>query len=115
MRKRLKTLAGASAALAALALGGSALASATQATSHAKKHAVAAAEQSGGPDADSVQSGDQSAPDTSAVKASSASQADTTAPESSSESSSEPSSPGDGPGGHEDPPGNVDYQSEAQE
>jgi len=124
MRKRLKTTMGAAAALAALALGGSAIASATQSTqSNGTKHAVKQAvtkspETAGGPDTDSVQSGDQSAPDTGSAKASSASTSETPGTESSSETSSESSegsSASDGPGGHEDPEGNADYQSEAQE
>ena len=125
MRKRLKTTMGAAAALAALALGGSAIASATQSTKgngtkHAVKQAVTKSpETTGGPDTDSVQSGDQSSPDTASAKASSASPSETPGTESSSETSSESSSEGssasDGPGGHEDAAGNVDYQSEGQE
>jgi hypothetical protein len=125
MRKRLKTITGAAAALTALALGGSAIASATQGTqSSGVKHSVKPAatksvESVAGPDTDSVQSGDQTSPDTTAAKASSASAAETpggeSSTETSSESSSESSTASDGPGGHEDPAGNVDYQSEAQE
>ena len=121
MRKRLKTTAGAVAALVALALGGSATASATQSTpsggtKRAVKHAAAkSGENMGGPDTDSIQSGDQTSPDPSADGTSSASTSEAQRAESSSESSSEGSSASDGPGGHEDPPGNVDYQSEAQE
>jgi hypothetical protein len=125
MRKRLKTTVGATAALAALALGGSAIASATQGTKshshkHAVKHAVAkSTEAVGGPDTDSIQSGDQTTPDTAGAKASSAASSATpgteSATETSSEGTSESASASDGPGGHEDPEGNVDYQSEAQE
>jgi hypothetical protein len=125
MRKRLKTTTGAIAALIALALGGSAIASATQSTpsggaKHAVRHVAAkSAENTGPPDTDSIQSGDQTSPDPSAASISSASISETAGTESSSEvspeSSSESSSASDGPGGHEDPPGNVDYQSEAQE
>jgi hypothetical protein len=124
MRKRLKTITGAAAALTALALGGSAIASATQGTqSSGVKHPVKPAatksmESMAGPDTDSIQSGDQTSPDTTASKGS-ASAAETpgveSSSETSSESSSESSTASDGPGGHEDPPGNVDYQSEAQE
>ncbi|HEV7527353.1 MAG TPA: hypothetical protein VGO29_00475 [Solirubrobacteraceae bacterium] len=128
MRKRLKTTIGATAALAALALGGSAIATATQSTpskgtTHAAKHVVKKApEKTGGVDTDTVQSGDQTSPDTSGAKASSVSSAaagsessSETSSETTSETSSESASASDGPGGHEDPPGNVENQSEAQE
>jgi hypothetical protein len=124
MRKRLKTITGAAAALVALALGGSAIASATQSTStkhtvkHATKHASkksGAREKTGGPDTDSIQSGDQASPDKHGAKGSSASTSETPGTETSSETSSESSPASDGPGGHEDPAGNVDFQSEAQE
>jgi hypothetical protein len=114
--RKLKTLAGAAAALAALALGGSAIATAGQsATSAAKKHAKhhakkhAASEKTTGPDTDSIQSGDQTSPDVRGKK-SSASLAETGTPETSSETTSESESatPSDGPGGHEDPPGEVE-------
>jgi hypothetical protein len=121
MRKRLKTTGGVAAALVALALGGSAIASATQGVHTHKKHAKPVAEKIGGRDTDTIQSGDQRTPDKGAAKASSAASA--AAPEagavsenSTSESATgESSTPSDGPGGHEDPPGNVDYQSESQE
>src|SRR4030081_3942894 len=81
MRKRLKTIGGGAAALVALALGGSAIASATQGTSvNHKKPAVstpAAAEKTGGPNTDRIQSGDQTSPDTKNAKASSASTSET--------------------------------------
>jgi hypothetical protein len=125
MRKRLKTASGAAAALVALALGGSAIASATQSSPSnsarpAAKHVVPkAAESTTGPDTDTVQSGDQTSPDASGAKAASAAAPESPGAESSSETSSETSSESssasDGPGGHEDPPGEVDYQSEAQE
>jgi hypothetical protein len=122
MRKRFKTTTGAVAALVALALGGSAMASATQGNghTHAVKHAIAKSTAAvGGPDSDSTQSGDQTTPDTAGAKASSAAASETSGTESASETSSENASEGlsanDGPGGHEDPPGNVDTQSEAQE
>jgi hypothetical protein len=121
MGKRLKTIGGATAALAALALGGSAIASATQPTASASKHHAVkhhAAEKTTGPDTDAIQSGDQTSPDVKG-KASSTTAAEPvvseTAPETSTETSSESSTPSDGPGGHEDPAGEVDFQSEAQE
>ena len=105
MRKRLTTMTGLTAALAALALGGSAIATAAQGT--AKKAAV---EKTTGPDTDTVQSGDQTTPDTSAAgKAASVSPSESAA-ETSTESS-ESSAPSDGPGGHEDPAG-VDSQTQ---
>jgi hypothetical protein len=126
MRKRLKTTLGAAAALAALALGGSAIASAGQAAKKPVKNTATksvAAEPTGGADTDSIQSGDQTTPDTRGSAAKSAKAASATgseaagesSSETSSETSSESSAPSDGPGGHEDPEGNVDYQSEAQE
>jgi hypothetical protein len=123
MRRRIKTIGGAAAALVALALGGSAIASATHHTpSTGKKHAVSTSpERTSGPDTDNVQSGDQTSPDTRSAKASWASTSETgSATENSSEapdtgSATENSSVSDGPGGHEDPAGNVDYQSESQE
>jgi len=120
MLKRFKTIGAATAALAALALGGSAIASATQSTASATKHhAATKAEKTTGPDTDAVQSGDQTSPDPKGAKSSSASAAEPvfseTAPETSSETSSESSTPSDGPGGHEDPAGDVENQSEAEE
>jgi hypothetical protein len=121
MRKRVKTLGGAVAALVALALGGSAIASATQGDAkHATKPAVAqSAENATAPDSDGIQAGDQTTPDLSRAAAASAGARETpgteSASESSSESSSETSAASDGPGGHEDPPGNVENQSEAAE
>jgi hypothetical protein len=129
MRKRLKTTSVAAAALAALALGGSAIAvSATRHTpSSSKKRPIStsvAAEKTSATDTDNVQSGDQTSPDTHSAKASSASTSETPDTGSATENSSgvpdtgsatENSSESDGPGGHEDPAGNVDHQSEGQE
>jgi hypothetical protein len=139
MRKRVKMISGAAAALVALALGGSAIASATQGSAGSprtsgvssavtpEKTSVpdtdnlkaadqlspdsksAAAESTTGPDADKLKAGDQTTPDTNG-KASGAS-----ASEQPDSSSSESSTESDGPGGHEDPEGNVDYQSESQQ
>ena len=97
MRKRLKTFSGITAAALALALGGSAIASAAhQAPKRVAQEATA-------PDTDTIQSGDQTSPDTNAATASSASE------------SSEGATPSDGPGGHEDPEGDVQFESEAAE
>ena len=109
MRKRVTTLTGVAAAFAALALGGSAIAAATQGTaSAAKKPAV---ERTTGPDADGIQSGDQTTPDAKSVKKAAVASSSETATETSAESS-ESSAPSDGPGGHEDPAG---VDSETQE
>jgi hypothetical protein len=100
---------GLTAALAALALGGSAIATAAQGTaSAAKRHAV---EKTTGPDTDSIQSGDQTTPDTKHAKKAGVASPSETATETSGESS-ESSAPSDGPGGHEDPAG---VDSETQE
>lgn len=115
MRKRLKTISGAAAALVVLALGGSAIASATRHTpSNSKKRAIStsvATDKTSGTDTDNVQSGDQASPDTHSAKASFASTSETPDTGSATENSSE----SDGPGGHEDAAGNVDHQSEGQE
>jgi hypothetical protein len=112
MRKRLTTIAGMTAALAALALGGSAIATATQGTTGATGKAPV--ERTAGPDTGAaVQSGDQTTPDT-ATQSTSVGAAESATPESATESSSESSesaAPSDGPGGHEDPAG-VDSQTQ---
>jgi hypothetical protein len=118
MRKRLKTITGVTAAFAALALGGSAIATAAQESAGPKTHAAAntTREKTAGPDTDRIQSGNQTAPDVRG-KASST-PADTSAPETStaeapetSAENTESSAPSDGPGGHEDPAG-VDSQTQ---
>jgi hypothetical protein len=113
MRKRLRTMTGVTAALAALALGGSAIATAAQGTANASKKA--AVEKTTGPDRDAIQSGDQTTPDTKrAHKSASVPASETATPESATESTSEnseSSAPSDGPGGHEDPAG-VDVQTQ---
>ena len=132
MIKRTKQAALAVTAIAALALGGSALAGAASnntVTGSAKPAAPAqraATEPTSGPDRDNVQSGDQTTPDTPSGQASAKADgpanemgtagASNEAPESASESGSE--KPGDdGPGGHADEPGNpsADHQFEGQE
>jgi hypothetical protein len=90
MIKRLKTLSGLTAALAVLALGGSAIASAARHAVKPSHHAKTTS-----PDTDSIQAGDQTSPDTNGVNASEA---------------SEEGTPSDGPGGHEDPEGDVENQ-----
>jgi hypothetical protein len=113
MRKRLTTMTGVTAALAALALGGSAISTAAQGKAPTKKAAV---ERTTGPDTDAVQSGDQTTPDTarSIHKSTAVPASETGTPESATETSaesSESSTPSDGPGGHEDPAG-VDSQTQ---
>jgi hypothetical protein len=112
MRKRLKTIT--VVAVAALALGGSAIASAAHSKPIGHKHAVTKSvkrEKTGGRDTDSIQSGDQTSPDANGAKSSSGSTSETRDTGSGEETSSE----SDGPGGHEDPAGDVEFESEAQE
>jgi hypothetical protein len=82
------------------ALGGVALAS----SSSDPQNAPAVSEAATAADTDSVQEGDQTTPDTGAEKAEAESAGET---ESATES--------DGPGGHEDPPGNVDHEFDGEE
>jgi len=127
MLKRIKTGVGAVAALGALALGGSAIASAASSHHkavhkahhhkavhkghHSATHRSTRAGEPTGPDRDNVQSGDQSTPDVKGSKSSETSQEN--APESSGESTAN----NDGPGGHADEPGNAnaDHQFQGQE
>ncbi len=103
MIKRLKTSLGMVAGLAALSLGGAAIAGAATGTAHpAVKHAKhATREATQTRDTDQVQSGDQTTPDTSGASATS----------SVSETSGETGAASDGPGGHADAPGNVNTQN----
>jgi hypothetical protein len=121
MTKRFMKLFGALAAVAALAVGGSAIASAQQ-----KAPASPAAEQVGGPDTDSIQSGDQTTPDAAGVSATAAEAPGTEAPSASetpgapeaAETPGSESAPNsDGPGGHADEPGNptADHQFQGNE
>jgi hypothetical protein len=57
-------------------------------------------------DTDNVQQGDQTSPDMVGSESTS---------ESTSETGSETAAQSDGPGGHEDPPGNVDHQFDGEE
>jgi len=100
MKKRLMTMTGAAAALAALALGGSSIATAA----HGKAVKKAGVENTRGPDTDNIQSGDQLTPDVSNAKQSTASSSES-ASEASAENSESTEAPSDGPGGHEDPAG----------
>jgi hypothetical protein len=116
MTKRIQKGSAAVLALAALGLGGSAIAQG------------AAGEPVGGPDHDTVQSGDQTTPDAgtkaatvskSSIKVAGAEQpgVESGTEQPGAESSSESATPNDGPGGHADAPGNAqaDYQFQGQQ
>jgi hypothetical protein len=111
MRSRFMKLGVTIAALASLAVGGSAIATAAQKGGTPTPPAPtittpAPAEASSATDGDTVQQGDQSAPDTAGSAE---------APESATaESASEASDASDGPGGHADPAGNVDTQQQGE-
>jgi hypothetical protein len=111
MIKRLKTGTGLVAGLAALALGGSAIAGA--ATNTPTKTAPAA-ESTTGPDIGNVQSGDQTTPDVKGqAKAAESSTSEATS-ESASETNGESASSSDGPGGYADPAGNANADTQQQ-
>jgi hypothetical protein len=82
------------------ALGGVALAN----SSSDPQNATSVSEAATAADTDTIQEGHQTTPDTGAEKAETESAGET-------ESGTEP----DGPGGHEDLPGNVDHQSDGEE
>jgi hypothetical protein len=111
MRSRFMKLGVTIGALASLAVGGSAIATAAQkgGVPTPPAPAITTPDQADTPsatDADNVQQGDQSAPDTAGAAE---------APESAtSESSSESSTASDGPGGYADPAGNVDNQEQGE-
>lgn len=85
------------------ALGGVALASSPS----DPQNAPAVSEATTAADTDTIQEGDQTTPDTGAeAKAESAGET---------ESATESGTESDGPGGHEDPPGNVDHQFDGEE
>jgi hypothetical protein len=97
------------AVIAAMGVGGTAIATAG---STKAKPATAVVENTAGPDTDNVQSGDQTTPDVAgAAKAGSESSTGSEA------SGSESASGSDGPGGHADEPGNAsaDHQNEGVE
>jgi hypothetical protein len=119
MTKRIGKFLAAFAALAALAVGGSAIASAQQPAHSAapvKPPAAATSEPVGGPDTDNIQSGDQTTPDTTTASArtSGATEAPgteqspaTEQPGAGEQPGSESAANSDGPGGHADEPGNA--------
>ena len=109
MRSRFMKLGVTISALAALAVGGSAIATAAQkggAPAPPVSTITTPADTASSNDGDNVQQGDQSAPDT----AGAAEAPDSAAAESASESSAA----SDGPGGHADPAGNVDNQQQGE-
>jgi hypothetical protein len=123
MNKRMQKGAAALLALGALGFGGSAVAG-----------AASTAEPVGGPDHDTIQSGDQTTPDVGTAKATKSSATTAATPSQSSatpaageqpgvessteapgtESSSETAAGNDGPGGHADEPGNPQANNQFQ-
>jgi hypothetical protein len=123
MNTRLKKLFATSAALGALAVGGAAIAGAQQpaSTTPPVNQSAPSVEKVGGPDGDTIQSGDQTTPDNVAGTAQAAgSQAPEQAgSESASEQAgTETASANDGPGGHADEAegnANADHQFQGTE
>jgi hypothetical protein len=114
MRTSRKTTWGAAGAVAVLALGGTAAASATQHTARLAKPAhrhAPVSEPAGKIDKDNVQAGDQRSPDAVTHIAAVAGEAADAAIETSSENAAA----SDGPGGHEDPAGNVEHEGQGEE
>jgi hypothetical protein len=112
MLKRFLTATGALASLGAMALGGSAIASAQNNSTTPAHHAVkvhhTTVEKTTGPDTDTVQSGGQTTPDPGKANASGT--------ENATENGGESGTAADGPGGHADAAGaNVDHQFRGQE
>jgi hypothetical protein len=121
MTKRIGKFFAAFAALAALAVGGSTIASAQQPahTAAPVKQQAVTPEPVGGPDTDSIQSGDQTSPDTAtattaSLRTSGATEAPGTEQPPAGEQPGAAEQPGtesaansDGPGGHADEPGNA--------
>ena len=113
MRSRFMKLGVTIAALAALAVGGSAIATAAQKGGTPVPAPAITADTGSATDGGNVQQGDQSSPDAAGAAAESAGAAE--APESATaESASESSAPSDGPGGHADQAGNVDNQQQGE-
>jgi hypothetical protein len=98
MNTKMKRIAIAAVAVLAFAsMGGAAIAK----TPTQRQGSAATSEATTGADTDTIQQGDQSSPDTSA--------------EATGETGGETTSESDGPGGHEDPAGNVDHQFDGEE
>lgn len=102
-------LVAAAAGLVALGGVGTAVARTSSAAAPAHVRVVNASQvtPSGPADTDTVQSGDQTTPDSPADKADRADTAE--------KGDAESTAQADGPGGHEDPPGNVDHQSTTEQ
>jgi hypothetical protein len=123
VRKRLIKLGAALLAIAALAVGGSALASASDKTSTPATPAVTQeqqGEQSQAVDTDNIQQGDQSAPDVAAADTSNAvdtdniQQGDQSGTDQAGEQATSESGPSDGPGGYADTNPNADTQQQGE-
>ncbi|HEY8018152.1 MAG TPA: hypothetical protein VIG53_01530 [Actinomycetota bacterium] len=104
MNQRTKIMAVVTTALMLAAIGGVAMAKSGSSPSTKPATAVEVTT----PDTDNVQDGDQSAPDN-GVESTEGTESQ------GSEAEGETSKESDGPGGHEDPPGNVDHQFEGEE
>ncbi len=108
-------------AVAAVGLGVLSVAGAAVAATHGKTATKPATGQVTSVDTDNVQQGDQTSPDNAAettktVDTDNVQEGDQTSSDNSAEeSTSETAGESDGPGGHEDPPGNVDHQFEGEE
>ncbi len=92
--------------IAALALGGSVAGAAVASGGTTTVPKPATAETSSTADTDNIQQGDQTGPDTPAGSDSSSAQEET---------ETESSSDSDGPGGHQDPPGDVNHEFNGEE
>jgi hypothetical protein len=116
MSKPIRKFIVAAASIAALAAGGSAIASAQNPAqtpapaAAAVTQSAANAEPVGGPDTDNIQSGDQTTPDSATAQALGTEQSG--ASEAAESPGSESAANDDGPGGHADEPGNptADHQ-----
>ena len=121
MTKRIRSVFVGLAALAALALGGSAIATAQSGTTHAApaSQGAQATGTSGNQTAPDPQGSSEAAGENSAKEQSNAAEQSNTAEQSSSaeQSGSESATNSDGPGGHADEPGNAnaDHQFQGQE
>jgi hypothetical protein len=102
----------ASIAVSVLALGGAGIgtAVASSAGTHAAAGQRAAQSEPTSPDNDAIQQGDQTSPDNAAAASARAVHAHSSKAEKPGEGSESENGPSDGPGGHADPPGNVQHE-----
>jgi len=114
MRARLTKLGAVMAALAALAFGGSTLASAGSKANAPAPPAASQSREATFPDTDNVQQGDQSAPDTNASAEGGSSASEQSGSESEQAGESSESGQSDGPGGYADSNANADTQQEGE-